>query len=296
MTRNWEETFESWSAGPGQTETYRIYNAERMIRDAIAASDKLKNRGISVFTQGSYRNNVNVRQESDIDIGVVCSDTFYYDFESQNLRELVTPTILPASYSFSDFKRDLQEALETKFGQSSVRRGNKAFDISANSYRVEADVAPFFEHRRYYSQTDFHKGVQMLSDYGQVICNWPDQHYDNGVSKNTATSRRYKRTVRIFKKLSIEMTEARIAAADLPGFFIECLIWNVPNEVFSNHNSHLERVRQCILSVFRDTQQDDTCSEWGEVNELKYLFRGQPWTRAQANDFMVHAYNYLGFE
>lgn len=296
MGKDWETIFTGWSAGPGRAETERIENAERMIREAIAASDKLKHRGVRVFTQGSYRNNVNVRQDSDIDIGVICTDSFFYDFESEEIKNLVAPTFIPASYSFAEFKRDLEEALIAKFGRPSVTRGNKAFDISENSYRVEADVAPFFEYRRYYSQTGFHEGVQMLSDNGHTICNWPEQHYNNGVSKNTATSRRFKRTVRIFKKLSNEMTAAGIAAADLPGFFIECLIWNVPNSVFNGAESHADRVRECILSIFKATQGDAPCSEWGEVSELKYLFKGQKWTREQANSFMVYAYDYLGFK
>jgi len=41
----------------------------------------------------------------------------------------------------------------------------------------------------------------------------------------------------------------------------------------------------------------EKCSEWGEINELKYLFRtGQPWTLLQAHSFASAAWDFLGFE
>jgi len=43
--------------------------------------------------------------------------------------------------------------------------------------------------------------------------------------------------------------------------------------------------------------QYDKCSEWGEVSELKYLFRSpQKWTREQAHKFIDAAWDYIGFE
>ena len=79
-----------------------------------------------------------------------------------------------------------------RFGYAAVHRGNKAIDVRENSYDVEADVAPFFERRRYVDQTRYHSGVVLYPDNGGTIINWPGQHYDNGVKKNQATSRRYK--------------------------------------------------------------------------------------------------------
>jgi hypothetical protein len=39
------------------------------------------------------------------------------------------------------------------------------------------------------------------------------------------------------------------------------------------------------------------CTEWGEINELKYLFRiSQPWTMEQAHAFVSAAWDYLGFK
>ena len=51
-----------WAQSPSKTEEQRSENAIGAIRNAVRSSSKLNHRGIHVFTQGSYRNRVNVRQ------------------------------------------------------------------------------------------------------------------------------------------------------------------------------------------------------------------------------------------
>jgi len=40
--------------------------------------------------------------------------------------------------------------LVDRFGRAVVKRGNRAFNIRENTYRVEADVVPLFEFRQYW--------------------------------------------------------------------------------------------------------------------------------------------------
>ena len=299
MSRNWESVFSTWSQGPSDTETTRAENAQRQIREAIQVSEKLKNRDIRVFTQGSYKNRVNVRQNSDVDIGVLCFDTYFPEYPDDNVKARLAESNEPATYEYATFKNELEEALVTRFGRSAVTRGSKAFDIKANTYRVEADVSAFFEHRRYTSATRYLSGVEMLPDdlSPPRVRNWPEQHYENGVAKNEATSRRYKRITRILKSLSNEMASTGIKSAEeAPSFLIECLAFNAPNESY-NYTSFKPMVRHVLASLFNDTMSDEKCSEWGEVNELKYLFRAsQPWTRIGAHQFLSDAWNYIGYE
>ena len=297
MARDWEDTFSVWAKPPGKTEEQRIENAIKAIKNAIAASPKLNTRDIKVFTQGSYRNNTNVRQDSDVDVGVVCYDVFFPEYPEGTTDE--TFGNIDGEYNYSTFKNDVEDALVNYFGRQSVKRGNKAFDIKENSYHVEADVAPFFEHRRYYSNGEYEEGVELRPDNGipSKVINWPEQHYSNGVRKNNDTGRSYKSIVRILKKLSNEMDDAGIPQAkNIMGFLIECLVWNVPNENF-NYSTWYSNVRACLAFLFNNTRKDEECSEWGEVSELKYLFRPtQKWTRQQAHNFIDAAWDYIGFE
>ena len=63
---------------------------------------------------------------------------------------LLSNNSIDSNYKYNVFKNEVGEVLALHFGQNAVKRGNKAFDIKENSYHVEADVAPFFEHRRYH--------------------------------------------------------------------------------------------------------------------------------------------------
>lgn len=299
MGRDWESIFTTWSQGPGKTEQEKIENAERQIRQAINASLKLNYRNIKVFTQGSYRNRVNVRKDSDVDIGVLCFDTYFPEYPDENIKAFLEKSTQDATYTYQIFKNELEEALVARFGRAAVSRGNKSFDIKENTYRVEADVTAFFEHRRYTSGNHYWSGVEMIPDNHIPfrIRNWPEQHYENGVNKNNITNRRYKRVVRILKTLCNEMSANGIdAAKPIQSFLIECLVWNTPNGNLG-YLTYKQTVREVLAYLFNNTLSNEKCSEWGEVSELKYLFKGsQPWTWQQAHSFTSSTWDYIGYE
>lgn len=291
--RDWEQQLRQWAKPPGKTEQERCDNAASAIRNAIEASDKLSDRGVSILVQGSYRNNTNVRQDSDVDIGVVSENTLLNDYPEGTTRE--TFGLIPSDYTYAQFKNDVGEALVAYFGRHAVTRGDKAFNIHETSYHVEADVAAFFEHRRYEASGKYSKGVELRTDKdNQRVINWPEQHYANGCRKNTDTGTRFKSIVRALKCLSNEMTEQRVTDGNIPSFLIECLVWNVPNDRFQN-TTYTADVKASLVFLYEFTKTKELCWDWGEVSELKYLFRGQKkWTFATANAFTVAAWNYDG--
>ena len=300
LNRNWEDVFCTWGGALSATEQTKCENAARAVRKAIDASDKLNTRSIEVFAQGSYANRTNVRQDSDVDICVLCNDVFFTDYAlSKGLNDAVL-RYQPGSYSYADFKNDVEAALKSYFGAGSVKRGNKAFDVHANSYRVDADVVPCLEHRRLMGTPEknwINYGTELHPENGGRIINWPRQNYKNGVQKNDDTGRRFKAMVRILKRLRNEMVDnGHKIAEPIPSYLIECLVWNVPNEAFG-HDTYRADVRWALAHLWNETRTDEQCKEWGEINELKYLFRGsQPWNRAQVNSFLDAAWNYIGFE
>jgi predicted nucleotidyltransferase len=296
MPRDWEEQFREWAKPPGKTEQDRCDNAASAIRNAIKASDKLRTRGVSVFAHGSYRNNTNVRKDSDVDIGILCTDTFFHN----PLPEGWTQERLgfsDSTYHYDQYKNEVEEALVNYFGRSAVKRGNKAFDIHETSYHVEADVAAFFEHRRYLSDGTYLEGVELRTDKeNRRIINWPEQHYKNGTRKNTDTGTRFKSIVRVLKSLSNEMNGTDIQAGDVPSFLVECLVWNVPNDQFQ-HYTYTADIRAVLTFLFNNTMTQEACKEWGEVSELIYLFNSsQKWTWQQAHGFTSAAWDYIGFK
>jgi len=290
-----EETFISWSQGPGKTEADKCANAESAVRDAIKSDDELENLDITVFPQGSYRARTNVRQDSDVDICVRYNGAFFVDYpEGKTADDFGHPD---SDLRYADFKNMVERALRNYFGSDGVTRGSKAFDIHENTYRIDADVTPTFEYRWYIDLTDYHSGVGFIPDGGWRVVNWPQQNHDNGVAKNNRTARHFKRVVRIIKRLRYKMEDEGVTQAkNIPSYLVECLVWNAPYEAF-DHSSYSADVREVLAHTFNNTLTDEDCKEWGEENELKYLFRAaQPWTRQQAHDFLSAAWDYVGFK
>ncbi len=291
----WEEKFCRWAQPPSKTETERCDNAVSVIRKALEASEELAIRPTRIFVQGSYKNRTNVSSDSDVDIGIAYDgSTFLADYPEGMTREDFG--FSPGSYEYTQFKNEVERALVSYFGRTAVHRGNKAFDISENSYRVEADVAAFFEYRWYTRSGAFKSGVALLPDDGsRKIINWPDQHYDNGVSKNSATGRRFKALVRIIKKLrNVMEKDGYESTGPLIGFFNECLIWNAPNNIFGT-GSYYDDLRAVIVFLYENTKSSEKCDSWCEVSELKYLFR-KGRTGSQVATFLNDAWSYVGFK
>jgi hypothetical protein len=299
---SWEDTFIAWARSPSDSEQERCENAEKAVCDALNNDKVLAEKNILVFAQGSYKNRTYVKLDSDVDICVMLRDTFFADYPKNGTHETYGNS--SSDFTYVEYKNLVETALVNHFGRKQVARGNKAFDIHANSYRVDADVVPTFEHRRYTGITNadgthhYHKGIELRPDDGGRIINWPNQTHENGIDKNTNTSRRYKAVVRIIKRLRSKMQEDGIKEAnDVASFLISSLVWNVPNSSFGHENYYAD-VREALAHTFNATIKQETCNEWGEVNELKYLFRDtvQPWTRQQTHNFLSAAWDYVGFK
>lgn len=302
--RDWENAFSSWAQPPSNSEQERSERVIRAIRTAISNSPRLRERRTLVFVQGSFRNRVNVRQESDVDVGVMLYDYFLAEYPSGKVNADFDN--IDANYTFSQFKGELEEALVAHFGRAAVTRGNKAFDIKAGQAQVEADVVPLFEFRQYWDNGSYRAGVALLPDNSsQRIENYPERlvdywphtplHYENAVSKNDLTQRRFKGMVRILKRLRIELADAgNIHAAGVPGYLAECLVWNTPDWCFE-HDTWEDRVQSVLRFLWQNTREPSLCAEWCEVDAIKYLFHSsQPWTRDQAHAFVNAAWDFVG--
>jgi hypothetical protein len=289
-----EETLKFWASAPGQSEQTKCDNAVTAIKKAMASSDALAKRSVRVFAQGSYCNRTNVREDSDVDICVLCSDTMFYDLPPATTASYFG--ISPAFYPYPQFKDEVGSALTSYFNRGHVVRGNKAFDIRENTYRIAADAVPCFVYKKFFSNGAVSEGVAFLPDNANKVINFPEHNYANGVTKNTATGQRFKDMARIFKRLRYKMIDDNIAAAQtVPSFLLECLAYNVPKETLQLER-YTSAVRESLLHLYHGTKNAQDCAAWKEVNERKLLFQdGQAWTYVQVNAFIVAAWSYLEF-
>lgn len=304
MPKDWESIFAFWALPPSDSEQERCERVIAAIRAAISRSPALNARKILVFTQGSFRNRVNVRQDSDVDVGVMLYEYFLSHYPPGKCKSDFGHC--DVGYTFAQFKSELESALVTYFGRHAVIRGNKAFDLKASASKVEADVVPVWEFRRYWEHGGYRAGVALIPDNDQRrIENYPERllgywphtplHYENGVAKNKATQRLFKGMVRILKKLRVELEGGgNAAAAAVPGYLVECLVWNCPDWCFG-YDTWEARVQSVLRFLWQNTWDNSLCAEWCEVDAIKFLFHAsQPWTRDQAQAFINAACDCVG--
>lgn len=296
MARDWE-TWLSNSTGPASaTEQEDRDRTEKRIADAIAHDSFLAG-NVRVFVKGSYANNTNVRRDSDVDIAVEWKAWAFISRTNQasdySWAQLGVAT---ASHDMgpAEYRQRVEAALVNAFGSAAGDlSGNKAVTVAASSTTLDADVVPCFRHRRW-SRPNREPaiGIRLYPKNGGQIHNWPEQNHINGNAKNANTGRRYKQIVRALKRLENDMVATGRLQAEVHGYFIECLLYNLPDELFQR--STYKATVLAVLTNLWHAIQDGNHHDWVEVNGQKWLWRGgQTWTTGEASDFAHAAWNYV---
>ena len=228
-----ESQLSRWSDHGPQDASKRTHEAIRRVLDAYRWPPGMT---YDFYLQGSYRNDTNIRGDSDVDVVLEMTSSFHHDSSaiSQYEQRLLASSFQPASYNWNDFRRETLRALEAGFGGRMVSQGNKSIKLQAEPPRLAADVVVCMEHRRYTGYHSYVEGITFLALRDKRwIVNYPKEHYKNGAAKSARTWDRYKRTVRMFKNARNHLESAgRISAGLAPSYFVECLIYNAPDSAF----------------------------------------------------------------
>ena len=291
-----ESTLSNWTAASSNSETEKQERTARMIRGAIAAHRTFDGYSVKVYAKGSYPNNTNVRLDSDVDIAVqIEREGSIFYFEETQVR-LVRRVTYDGIWTPERLRTETEAALQAVFGTQVDVSGRTAIGVNSSTSRVDADVTPCFDYRYYYGNHLFHGGIRIFRRDGGEVENYPTQHLRNGIEKNTATSLRYKRAVRILKNLANAMSDEGYHR-EVPSYFIECLVYNCPNHLFDalTWTSRVSGILGHIWGQLEGPEPRDDSARWVEVNEIKFLFHDatQKWRRSDARDFAAAAWNYL---
>lgn len=251
--------------------------AYQSIQNALAAvTSPVRGRDVDVYLQGSYRNSTNVRADSDVDVVVQLNGVYYRDTSRLDAAQLLAYEGYRAlaHYGWPQFREDVITALRTAYGAAAVQPRNKCITVTGTGGRLTVDVvaaAQYRRYRRFVSQYDELHDTGMTfwtaRDNRQIV-NWPKQHHANGVTKNDRcqTNGHYKSAVRMFKNARGAAVDRGLLSADAaPSFFVECLIYNIPDDRFAATNS------QTFYNVLAWLENRDM-SQFVCGNEFVYLF------------------------
>ena len=284
-----EQRLAGWTGPSSDTEQAKQERTERMVREAVSSHTALSECGLTVYTKGSYPNNTNVRSDSDVDVGVQCTELFYFDGNHSST------SIYRGSWNPSTLRSELVKALQVKFPGQVDTSGSTAIRVHSSTARVDADVVPCFNYRYYFQDGSYHEGAKTFKkDNSSSLINYPAQHLANGRVKNARTNSNYKKAVRILKRVENLMYTSNYHRV-VPSFFIECLAYNCPDTVFMK-STWTDVVKEMLAHVWAELQGDTepASGRWLEVNEAKYLFfSAQAWSRKDGREFAKAAWNYL---
>lgn len=209
-----------------------------------------------VFLQGSYANATNIRGNSDVDIVVMLTSTFYASTSRLTSTELsrYERERIPGGTSTTEWRQVVQRALRDSFRDDEVEARAKCIKVHGNGSRIDADVVPCMEYRDYtsypaYGDREWLRGIKIVPTDGQSIINYPKEHIDNGRKKN-GDAEHYKDTVRQIKRLKHWINEYASDNIDIPGYLIECMTYNLPGWLLSNGDDE-ERLALALVSFHR---------------------------------------------
>lgn len=270
-----------------------------MVKEAINSHEIFETCAYSVYAKGSYRNNTNVRLDSDVDIVVELDECFIYEYTPKFTDGNPKPAPYEGAWENVKWRNEVVRALQSKFGASDVNAdGNIAVNVKAISgSRPSIDIVPSFKYHRYADNSARLQLVDVGScvypKLGEKVINWPQQQLDNGINKNAATGGRYKNYVRALKNAENKLAEMG-TIKPMPSYFMECLIYNVTNASLSHGN--LDQGFKATLVELYKRLKNDAQDHMLEPNERKYLFHDtQKWEISDGIKLVETAWLHLGY-
>jgi len=270
-----ESQLETW-ARQGAIATAKL--TADSIKNALNSFSYWQPNGIDfeVYLQGSYKNDTNIRGDSDVDVVAQLNSSFSSNL-SESQKQILGLT--PASYTWSDFRSDVLQALRNYYGQNLITEGNKSIKVGAGSNRLLADVVACMQYREYRSVSNYAYTEGMTfwtrNEFRQVI-NYPKIHYDNGVAKHQNSNQWYKPVVRMFKN-----SRSSIPGDTTPSYFLECMLYNVPD---SNFGTNYQHTYINVVNWFNGANLNNFVCQNGQL----YLFGTTPeqWNTVDARIFI----------
>lgn len=272
-----DSTIEEWARLPG---SFLLSWTGDVLRDALRRSRRLEGCRFEIFLQGSFANRTYTKHSSDVDLVVMMTMPLQENIAALGPvgRSNFHARYEKSEYDWRAFRKDVLAALRDRYF---VKESSKCIDIHHwNSLmRVPADILPAIEYRKYHSfplpgVESYDGGVFFRDSRGREIINYPKQHRENGQHKHRSTRGRFTAAVRAVKSARKELAEEKKGSVPAaPSYFLECLLYNVPDEVFTA--SMPSAVRKSVAWLHARAE-DGGLRRFRCQNELVDLFGDEP--------------------
>ncbi len=285
----------TWSGQGAVVSSSKTYASIKYALEQDSKS-KVKDKKMDIFLQGSYGNTTNIYGNSDVDVVVKYEYTYDYDITKLSQPEVqnFNAVFSPATYLWEHFHSDVVSTLQTYYGSSKVDLSGKVPKVNVQDGLPQADVVVAIDYRNYSSFLDHSRNQKVPgirfhipNENSRPVVNYPKPHLENGTKKHQATNEWYKPTVRIFKNMRDKLIgNGAIQKNTAPSYFLECLIYNVPDGSFG------QSYQLTVLNTLNFLHKADL-TKFVCQNYQLYLFGSaqEQWNEDDAKLFINHAIN-----
>ena len=210
---------------------------EGIVKKAIKEMGKDAS-AVDVYLHGSYANGVNTYFPSSVEI---CVELKTKPFQSTLTDEYWVEHEL--EYSPKQFFAEFLEAMNKVVNPTVCETNNKCVIVPKHAtLKHVVEITPCFSYTLTTENGAEFRGI-ILHDHktGRDIASFPKLHKKNGETKDLKTGGNFKRMVRLFKTIR-QINTRETAEEDLlvpaRGYFIECLLFNVPDRLFVGGDLH----------------------------------------------------------
>ena len=146
----------------------------------------------TVFLQGSYKNDTNLRQDSDVDVVVRLEAKLRPQVTELEGRQLEQHPEHKLAYErWKSFRTQVLKALRATYHADVETPGRKSLKLTKGMIPAKADIV-----------VTLRCGIGLafyLPDGHRWVVSYPEQHHAKGLRKERGADSRYKRTIRMFK-------------------------------------------------------------------------------------------------
>ena len=268
-----ESTLSRWSHHQAGTAPKQAHVSIREALDAYGWPSEVK---YEVFLQGSYKNDTNLRGDSDVDVVVRLAHRLRPRVAALTGEQLQKDASHKAAHQgWKSFRDHALKAMRARFGNA-VKSGRKSIKVPKGRIPADADFVVTLRHRQ---------GIGFyLPDERRWVVSFPQQHHQRGLKKEKATNKRFKRTIRMFKAARNQQVDKGVLTKeDAPSYFIECLLYNVPGDLFGQelaptYVAILDWLKTCpaMHAVLLDFQSRPIRSDRGRLSPAGWTAACRP--------------------
>jgi hypothetical protein len=214
---------------------------EPILKKAVATVSSVwpyfKPEDVEIYMQGSYSTGTNIAFQSKLEVAVEIKKTTEFSAEKMTAKDFIIFDNFYIAFNHTFDPKKFREALITSIEaelKHKVRERPVNFVIPAfGELQHDIDICPCFSYK-YFSERGGKINCKLVYN-GELDENYLmfiNLHVENGKLKDTITKGKFKEVVRLFKTIVSMSRREDDAIKYVRGYYIECMLYNVPNEMY----------------------------------------------------------------